>query len=107
MPKLKPRFYSLSSSNIVNGDEIHLTVGVVQYSNNTGKKRFGVCSKWLDEIKKNQTVFAYFKRYNIQLRLCKVKLRIKVLNQSLLFFFTNSCYYSKLHGVLNSHIYKR
>jgi sulfite reductase alpha subunit-like flavoprotein len=63
IPKLKPRFYSLSSSNSVNVDEIHLTVGVVQYATKTGKKRFGVCSKWLDEIKKNQSVYAYFKRY--------------------------------------------
>lgn len=48
LPKLQPRFYSISSSPKIS-DEIHLTVGVVEYKPHE-KIHYGVCSKWLDEL---------------------------------------------------------
>lgn len=49
LPKLQPRFYSISSSAKIT-DDIHITVGVVQYKISGKSIRYGVCSKWLDEL---------------------------------------------------------
>ncbi|MBJ7448818.1 MAG: sulfite reductase [Parachlamydiales bacterium] len=46
LPPLLPRFYSIASSQEHVDDEIHLTVGMVEYETN-GKKRFGVASQFL------------------------------------------------------------
>lgn len=45
MPLL-PRFYSIASSQMVVGDEIHLTVSQLQYTSN-GHERYGVCTYYL------------------------------------------------------------
>lgn len=45
MPQL-PRFYSISSSNKVVGNEVHLTVGLLKYHTN-GHQRLGVCTHYL------------------------------------------------------------
>ncbi len=50
LPKLKPRFYSISSSPKYVSNDIHLTVGVVEYKNKNDQISYGVCSKWLDEL---------------------------------------------------------
>lgn len=49
LPKLQPRFYSISSSPKVT-DDIHITVGVVSYKPYGKPIHYGVCSKWLQEI---------------------------------------------------------
>jgi sulfite reductase (NADPH) flavoprotein alpha-component len=46
--KLQPRLYSISSSPRAHPDEVHLTVGVVQYER-AGRRRKGVCSTFLAE----------------------------------------------------------
>ena len=56
LPKLKPRFYSISSSLKYVANDIHLTVGVVEYKNQNNKMSYGVCSKWLDELKIGEKV---------------------------------------------------
>lgn len=45
MPLL-PRFYSIASSNAVVGEEVHLTVALLQYEGN-GHQRLGVCTHYL------------------------------------------------------------
>ena len=45
MPLL-PRFYSISSAQSVVGDEVHLTIAVVEYNSN-GHPRRGVCTYYL------------------------------------------------------------
>lgn len=45
MPLL-PRFYSIASSKRVVGDEVHLTVALLQYHTN-GYRRLGVCTHYL------------------------------------------------------------
>ena len=46
---LPPRLYSISSSPLAHGDEVHLTVGVVRYHGPTGLPCKGVCSTYLAE----------------------------------------------------------
>ncbi len=48
LPKLQPRFYSVSSSPHISND-IHLTVGFV-VKNIVDKTNYGVCSKWLADL---------------------------------------------------------
>ncbi len=64
LPKLQPRFYSISSSPKANYDEIHLTVGLVEYlpKSKTQSVHYGVCSKWLDEINNGDIVHAFIRR---------------------------------------------
>lgn len=46
---LQPRYYSISSSPNANPGEIHLTVGVVQYTH-AGRDKKGTCSNYLSEV---------------------------------------------------------
>jgi len=48
--KLQPRLYSIASSPKAVGEQVHLTVAVVQYESN-GRLRKGVCSCFLAESK--------------------------------------------------------
>jgi sulfite reductase (NADPH) flavoprotein alpha-component len=52
--KLKPRLYSIASSQRFCPDEVHLTMGVVRYSS-FGRRRHGVCSGDLARAKLNET----------------------------------------------------
>uniref|UniRef100_A0A8C4S096 Nitric oxide synthase n=1 Tax=Erpetoichthys calabaricus TaxID=27687 RepID=A0A8C4S096_ERPCA len=58
LPPLKPRFYSISSSQDLNPQEIHLTVAVVSYNTQDGQGpvHYGVCSNWLNTIKEGDLV---------------------------------------------------
>ena len=50
LPKLQPRFYSLSSSPKA-CDNMFITAGVVAYKPAQGRAmHYGVCTKWLDEL---------------------------------------------------------
>lgn len=60
LPKLQPRFYSISSSPKAT-DDIHLTVGVVTYKPVNKSIHYGVCSKWLDELKTGDMVPAFIR----------------------------------------------
>merc|ERR1711997_260651 len=50
LPRLQPRFYSISSSSRVHKERIHVTAVVVEYETNTGRKNYGVCTKWLQQM---------------------------------------------------------
>lgn len=62
LPKLQPRFYSISSSP-KSTDEIHLTVGVIEYKTKTNNVHYGVCSKWLEELDVESIVPSYIRGY--------------------------------------------
>ena len=55
LPKLQPRFYSISSSPKA-VDDIHITLGVVEYQLEGKSIHYGVCSKWLEQLNDGQTV---------------------------------------------------
>uniref|UniRef100_A0A8D0G724 Nitric oxide synthase n=1 Tax=Sphenodon punctatus TaxID=8508 RepID=A0A8D0G724_SPHPU len=58
LPLLKPRYYSISSSQDMKSTEIHLTVAVVNYRTQDGQGplHHGVCSTWLNTIALKETV---------------------------------------------------
>ena len=47
LPRLQPRFYSISSSSRIHPDHIHITGVVVEYQTTTGRTNKGVCTTWL------------------------------------------------------------
>jgi sulfite reductase alpha subunit-like flavoprotein len=49
-PRMKQRFYSISSASVLRPDEIHLTAGVVEVVTDAGKRRPGLCSTFLAEL---------------------------------------------------------
>ncbi|RNA17686.1 Nitric oxide brain [Brachionus plicatilis] len=55
LPKLQPRFYSISSSP-KQTDDINITVGLIEYTPVGKSTHYGVCSKWLDEMNLNDSV---------------------------------------------------
>jgi sulfite reductase (NADPH) flavoprotein alpha-component len=58
LKKLQPRLYSISSSLKVHPNQVHLTVGIVQYES-LGRKRKGVCSTFLAERTGTVPVFVH------------------------------------------------
>ena len=51
LPRLQPRFYSISSSNKVSPNEVSVSVGVLKATTSAGKSIEGVCSHYLAELK--------------------------------------------------------
>lgn len=51
MPPLKPRYYSISSSSLVNPKEVFISVGLVAFNASNGVERYGLCSRMLNDIK--------------------------------------------------------
>ena len=47
LPRLQPRFYSISSSSRLHPEDIHITGVVVEYQTTTGRTNKGVCTSWL------------------------------------------------------------
>ena len=47
LPKLQPRYYSISSSPKKHPDSIHVTAAVVDYETKIGVQMGGVCTSWL------------------------------------------------------------
>ncbi|XP_017204583.2 nitric oxide synthase, inducible isoform X1 [Oryctolagus cuniculus] len=58
LPNLKPRYYSISSSQDHTPTEVHLTVAVVTYRprGGQGPLHHGVCSTWLSSLKPQDPV---------------------------------------------------
>lgn len=58
---LQPRFYSISSSQLKYPDEVHLTVGVLEYPLN-GQMRHGLCSNYLKNLNKSDKIYIYHQK---------------------------------------------
>lgn len=58
LPILKPRYYSISSSQDHTPSEVHLTVAVVTYRTRDGQGplHHGVCSTWINNLKPDDPV---------------------------------------------------
>jgi sulfite reductase alpha subunit-like flavoprotein len=56
VPRLAPRLYSIASSGLVVPDEIHLCIGLVSYSTRFGRKKKGVCSRYVAALKPGDRV---------------------------------------------------
>lgn len=65
---ITPRFYSISSSSLEVGEEVHLTVGVVRYEYN-GKERAGGASSYLAERVGEDEQVRVFVEHNNSFRL--------------------------------------
>jgi len=50
LPRLQPRFYSISSSAKLHKDTVHVTAVVVEYDTPTGRRNNGVCTKWMQPM---------------------------------------------------------
>ncbi|XP_024524113.1 NADPH-dependent diflavin oxidoreductase 1 [Selaginella moellendorffii] len=50
VPRLRPRYFSISSSLKAHPNEIHLTMAVVQWTTPFKRKRQGLCSTWLAQL---------------------------------------------------------
>ena len=46
LPRLQPRFYSISSSSRVHQHRIHVTAVVIEYTTKTGRTNKGVATTW-------------------------------------------------------------
>lgn len=66
LPKMYPRYYSISSSGIVHPTRLHITVGslAVQTPSKTFK---GLCSNYLVNLKENQLVHAFIRVSNFKM----------------------------------------
>ncbi len=60
---ITPRFYSISSSQTEVGEEVHLTVGVVNYEANN-QQRFGACSGFLSQLPEDSEVRIFVEQNN-------------------------------------------
>ena len=71
LPRLQPRFYSISSSARVHPDSVHITAVVVEYQTSTGRTNKGVATTWLRPmVPKEEQVFkvpAYVRRSQFRL----------------------------------------
>lgn len=56
LPIIRPRQYSISSSFCSNHGNIELTVAVVEYETQLFKKRVGLCSSYLKNLKEGQEI---------------------------------------------------
>eukprot|EP00002_Diphylleia_rotans_P009972 TRINITY_DN2034_c0_g1_i1.p1 TRINITY_DN2034_c0_g1~~TRINITY_DN2034_c0_g1_i1.p1 ORF type:complete len:650 (+),score=150.17 TRINITY_DN2034_c0_g1_i1:45-1994(+) len=52
-PSLQCRYYSISSSNNLHPEALHITAVLVEYKAPTNRYKFGVCTKWLSELRPN------------------------------------------------------
>lgn len=56
LPRLQPRYYSISSSSKAFPDQIHVTAAVVDYETPLGVPTRGVCTGWFDELQPGETL---------------------------------------------------
>ncbi|CAG8437289.1 3434_t:CDS:1 [Ambispora gerdemannii] len=53
---IKPRHYSIASSNNVHPNQVHLLIVTAEWINSTGKKRYGQCTRYLSKLKVGEKV---------------------------------------------------
>lgn len=72
LPRLAPRYYSISSSSLAEANQCSITVGVVEAPARSGNGDYwGVCSTYLDRQLKGSAIFAFVKDTGTTFRLPK------------------------------------
>eukprot|EP00736_Rhodelphis_marinus_P006723 Rmarinus@m.17465 len=66
-PRLKVRYYSISSSPIAHRNSLHVTCAVVRYQKPSGSTYHGVCSTWLQNLKVGESVPVFIRRSTFKL----------------------------------------
>lgn len=62
---LTPRLYSIASSPSVHGNSIHLTVALAWHQKDDGEIGFGLCSRYLADLKAGDEVTFYIQRNSL------------------------------------------
>ena len=62
MPRLAPRFYTISSSSLVQPKKLALTVSVLTHHKPRGRKQLGICSSYLASLRPDKDGVAIFIR---------------------------------------------
>ena len=64
LPLLQPRFYSISSSALINPRQLDATVGLVSYltKGGNGLVHHGVCSSFLSKLALDEKIYCYIRR---------------------------------------------
>lgn len=62
LPRLQPRYYSISSSAKEHPDRIHITAAVVRFTTPLGVEMGGVCTSWLDSLEEGVDTVPIFVR---------------------------------------------
>ena len=67
IPKLKPRHFSIASSQIYHEKRLQLIVALVRYKTRFGREKEGVCSAWLQQLRVGTVVPLWLRRGTIRL----------------------------------------
>ena len=67
LPRLQPRYYSISSASVTSPRCVHVTAVVVETVCNDGRTFKGVCTWYLKHLKVGQTVWGYLRRTTFKL----------------------------------------
>jgi len=62
LPRLQPRYYSISSSSKLHPHSIHITAAVVEFETPLGVAMGGVCTTWLDGMEEGVSKVPIFMR---------------------------------------------
>jgi len=62
IPKLKPRAYSIASSALMHPNRAQILMAVVDYKTILRRRRRGVCSNWLKDLKVGDAVHCWIKK---------------------------------------------
>jgi len=66
-PKLQPRFYTISSSSLVNPTAVHITVSLSINTKPNGRLHFGVCSSFLKACRPGNNLWVFFRPSSFRL----------------------------------------
>lgn len=67
LPRLAPRYYSISSSPNAHPGKVHITSVVVRFHTPTGREHLGVCSTWLADLQPGSQVPVFIRESSFKL----------------------------------------
>lgn len=67
IPLIQPRYFSISSSQLITPNEIHITVAIVEYRTPYKRVKRGLCTNWFSQMKGKEKVKIFIKKGSIKL----------------------------------------